>query len=93
MVFNGVCGFCQASLDEPTRTVVMHRTEPTRLQSLALQLSEKVSSLVDNNERIMELKQGNLFFQKSGNSEYLIMNLSVTVLQGILSCWDPNSEQ
>ncbi|XP_022339247.2 eukaryotic translation initiation factor 3 subunit C-like isoform X2 [Crassostrea virginica] len=57
-----------ASLDEPTRTVVMHRTEPTRLQSLALQLSEKVSSLVDNNERIMELKQGNLFFQKSGNN-------------------------
>lgn len=60
----------QASLDEPTHTVVMHRTEPTRLQSLALQLSEKVSSLVDNNERIMELKQGNLFFQKSGGSKY-----------------------
>ncbi|XP_060068730.1 eukaryotic translation initiation factor 3 subunit C-like isoform X2 [Ylistrum balloti] len=53
-----------ASLDEPTQTVVMHRTEPTRLQSLALQLSEKVSSLVDNNERIMDLKQGNLFFGK-----------------------------
>ncbi|XP_056016697.1 eukaryotic translation initiation factor 3 subunit C-like isoform X1 [Ostrea edulis] len=58
-----------ASLDEPTQTVIMHRTEPTRLQSLALQLSEKVSSLVDNNERIMELKQGNLFFQKSGGRE------------------------
>lgn len=58
-----------ASLDEPTHTVVMHRTEPTRLQSLALQLSEKVSSLVDNNERIMELKQGNLFFQKSGGMQ------------------------
>jgi hypothetical protein len=57
--------FCfQASLDEPTHTVVMHRTEPTRLQSLALQLSEKVSSLVDNNEKIMEFKQGN-YFQKN----------------------------
>ena len=53
-----------ASLDEPTHTVVMHRTEPTRLQSLALQLSEKVSSLVDNNEKIMEFKQGN-YFQKN----------------------------
>lgn len=53
-----------ASLDEPTHTVVMHRTEPTRLQSLALQLSEKVSSLVDNNEKIMEFKQGN-YFQKT----------------------------
>lgn len=58
-----------ASLDEPTQTVVMHRTEPTRLQSLALQLSEKVSSLIDNNEKIMELKQGNLFFQKP-NQQY-----------------------
>lgn len=58
-----------ASLDEPTQTVIMHRTEPTRLQSLALQLSEKVSSLVDNNERIMELKQGNLFYQKSGGTQ------------------------
>jgi len=54
-----------ASLDEPTQTVVMHRTEPTRLQSLALQLSEKVSSLVDNNERMMEMKSGTFFgFQK-----------------------------
>ncbi|KAK3775468.1 hypothetical protein RRG08_027224 [Elysia crispata] len=56
-----------ASLDEPTQIVVMHRTEPTRLQSLALQLSEKVGSLVDNNERIMEIKQGNFFFFNKNN--------------------------
>jgi translation initiation factor 3 subunit C len=31
-----------ASLEEPTETVMMHRTEPTRLQVLALQQSEKV---------------------------------------------------
>ena len=49
----------QASLDEPTQTVIMHRTEPSRLQSLALQLSEKVGTLVENNERILEIKQGN----------------------------------
>lgn len=53
-----------ASLDEPTQIVAMHRTEPTRLQSLALQLAEKVGSLVDNNERIIEIKQGNFFFNK-----------------------------
>ncbi|GFR65330.1 eukaryotic translation initiation factor 3 subunit C [Elysia marginata] len=58
-----------ASLDEPTQIVVMHRTEPTRLQSLALQLSEKVGSLVDNNERIMEIKQGNFFFNKSNQRD------------------------
>lgn len=55
-----------ASLDEPTQTVIMHRTEPTRLQYLALQLSEKVTNLVENNERIMEMKQGSFFYQKQG---------------------------
>jgi len=54
-----------ASLDEPTAIVMMHRTEPTRLQSLALQLADKVGSLVDNNERVMEIKQGNYFFNKN----------------------------
>jgi len=52
-----------ASLDEPSSSVMMHRTEPTRLQSLALQLSEKVSSLVETNERMMEMKQGTFFYQ------------------------------
>jgi len=58
-----------ASLDEPTQIVMMHRTEPTRLQSLALQLSDKVGSLVDNNERVMEIKQGNYFFNKNNQRE------------------------
>jgi len=35
----------QASWDEPTQTVVMHRgAEPSLLQSLALQLADKVKS-------------------------------------------------
>lgn len=29
-------------MDEPTKTVVLHRTEPTRLQCMLLQLSDKV---------------------------------------------------
>lgn len=45
-----------ASLDEPTRTVVMHRTEPSRIQSLALQLADKVNMMLDYNERLWELK-------------------------------------
>ncbi|XP_071448070.1 eukaryotic translation initiation factor 3 subunit C [Hetaerina americana] len=55
-----------ASLDDPTHTVVMHRSEPSRLQSLALQLTDKVNNLVDSNERIFEMKQGN-FFARGGN--------------------------
>uniref|UniRef100_A0A8D8RG01 Eukaryotic translation initiation factor 3 subunit C n=1 Tax=Cacopsylla melanoneura TaxID=428564 RepID=A0A8D8RG01_9HEMI len=54
-----------ASLDDPTQTVVMHRSEPSRLQSLALQLADKVNNFVDSNERIFEMKQGN-FFQRPG---------------------------
>lgn len=50
-----------ASLDDPTETVVMHRSEPSRLQSLALQLTDKVNNFVDSNERIFEMKQGNFF--------------------------------
>ena len=48
----------QASLDQPTQTVVMHRTEPTSLQNMALQLAEKLGGLVENNERVFDLKQG-----------------------------------
>lgn len=55
-----------ASLDEPTQTVVMHRTEPTRLQSLALQLAEKVANLVENNERILENKPALNYYKTGG---------------------------
>uniref|UniRef100_A0A8C3P4A9 Eukaryotic translation initiation factor 3 subunit C n=1 Tax=Chrysemys picta bellii TaxID=8478 RepID=A0A8C3P4A9_CHRPI len=47
-----------ASLDQPTQTVVMHRTEPTALQNMALQLAEKLGNLVENNERVFDHKQG-----------------------------------
>jgi translation initiation factor 3 subunit C len=48
----------------------MHRTEPTRLQSLALQLAEKMASLVDQNERMLEMKTtgpGYFNYQRQGN--------------------------
>ena len=47
-----------ASLDEPSECMVMHRTEPSRLQSLSLQLSDKIAQLVENNERLLELRPG-----------------------------------
>ena len=47
-----------ASWDEPSSSLVLHRTDPTRLQNMALQLAEKVSTLVDINERILESKAG-----------------------------------
>lgn len=47
----------------------MHRSEPSRLQSLALQLADKVNNFVDSNERILETKQGN-FFLRGANQVY-----------------------
>lgn len=58
-----------ASLDDPTETVVLHRSEPSRLQALSMQLADKVTNLVDSNERVFEMKQGN-FFQRGGNQGY-----------------------
>ena len=82
------CCVTQASLDEPTQSVVMHRTEPSRLQSIALQLSDKVASLVENNERLMEIKQGNFGgFQGKGMSQrcsFLPFGQSINSKVGIL---------
>ena len=42
-LLSNVIFYLKASWDEPTQTVVMHRgAEPSRLQSLALQLADKV---------------------------------------------------
>ena len=46
----------------------MHRTEPTRLQSLALQLAEKVANLVENNDRILENKPALNYYKTGGKS-------------------------
>lgn len=47
-----------ASLDQAAGVVVFHRVEPTRLQQLALTLSEKVAQLVEQNEKTLDNKLG-----------------------------------
>lgn len=44
------------SLDEPTLCLVMHKTEPSQLQSLSLQLADKLYNVVENNDRILDQK-------------------------------------
>eukprot|EP01098_Paradermamoeba_levis_P008129 TRINITY_DN3377_c0_g3_i3.p1 TRINITY_DN3377_c0_g3~~TRINITY_DN3377_c0_g3_i3.p1 ORF type:complete len:248 (+),score=86.51 TRINITY_DN3377_c0_g3_i3:192-935(+) len=47
-----------ASWDQPTSSILMHKVEPTRLQHLALQISEKAAFFVENNEKILDPRFG-----------------------------------
>ncbi|XGW20917.1 hypothetical protein V3C99_004135 [Haemonchus contortus] len=41
-----------ATLDEPTDCLMMHRVEPSRLQMIALNFTDKLQQLADNNEQL-----------------------------------------
>ncbi|VDN35067.1 unnamed protein product [Gongylonema pulchrum] len=42
----------------PTDCLIMHRVEPSRLQLLALHLTDKLTQLADSNEQILEPRAG-----------------------------------
>ena len=54
----------QASWDNESGCIVMHKTEPSKLQNLALQFSEKVVNLAENNEKLLESRN---FHNKNEN--------------------------
>jgi translation initiation factor 3 subunit C len=47
-----------ASIDEPTACVCMHRVQPSKLQMAALQLADKLNSLADHNDSILDPRNG-----------------------------------
>jgi len=59
-----------ASLDEPAECLVMHRVEPSRLQVLALQLTEKLASFAENNDQILDPKSSQGYAFKSTNTNW-----------------------
>jgi len=51
------------SWDQPSRTVIMHTTEPSKLQKSAIKYTEKVSLLVEQHERLL-LDQRHVWYNK-----------------------------
>jgi translation initiation factor 3 subunit C len=51
-------GELSAKWDQPTATIVMQQTNPTRLQALAEGFSDHVQALADANQRALEIKTG-----------------------------------
>jgi translation initiation factor 3 subunit C len=48
----------QASLDQIKQVIVFHRVEQTEIQSLSLQLADRVNALVEQNEKALDQKLG-----------------------------------
>jgi translation initiation factor 3 subunit C len=55
-----VRGELAGSWDQPTKSIVMHNLEASRLQKLAGQVIEKATQLVELNERALALRSGSL---------------------------------
>jgi len=64
MIFNKETS---ASWEHPADTLILHKTEPTQLQTLSLNVAEKVAALVDSNERLLDPFAGNVYGHKEGN--------------------------
>jgi len=54
----------QASIDQPSGTLVPMHLEPTRLQVLSRQLAEKTKTFVESSERILDARTGCFGFPK-----------------------------
>ena len=64
MIFNKETS---ASWEHPADTLILHKTEPTQLQTLSLIVADKVSGLVDSNERLLDPFAGGVYGYKDND--------------------------
>lgn len=90
-----------ATLDQPTDCLIMHRVEPSRLQMLALNLTDKIQMLAENNEQVLEPRTGRAGYggtgtwfpgrerqgekQKGGSGQFQVGNMFSLKIRAILS--------
>lgn len=53
-----LAGELHACWDQPTSTLAVQRSEPSKLQFLALQFAEKTAQFVETNERVLDTRTG-----------------------------------
>jgi len=65
-----LAGELHACWDQPTSTLAVQRTEPSKLQFLALQFAEKVAQFVETNERVLDMRTGSYGYKADGYQGY-----------------------
>ena len=65
-----LAGELHACWDQPTATIVVQRTEPSKLQFLALQFAEKAAQFVETNERVLDTRTGSYGYKSSDHQGY-----------------------
>ncbi|KAK4759969.1 hypothetical protein SAY87_023100 [Trapa incisa] len=77
--------------DRPTRSIVFHEIEHTRLQALAFQLTEKLLILTDSNERALEARIGGggleLPVRRRENQDYAGADRKEKICRALVDCF------
>lgn len=62
-----IAGRLDAVWDQPTKTLIMHTSQPSRLQRVALKFADKAIVFVEQNERLLDQRHG--YYQGKGDNK------------------------